>query len=280
VGNPVRYTAMEGTDALKAVLDAYRAADAQSADMELAAQASIYGRGVELCYADSGAMPRTAVLDPRRAFAVYDDTAEHKPLFGVHILDKADEGGALAGTLVYVYTDREVLTYKSARPPWGTRDIAVPHYFGGVPLVEYWNNEGERGDFEGVLSLINAYYLLESDRVNDKQQFADALLVLTGVAGIAGNPDDALSPARRLREDRTLALPDGGAKAEWLIKNVNETDADVLRNAIRGDIHKFSMVPDLADAQFAYNDSGVALKYKLLGLEELTKGKERWFREG
>ncbi|MBE5786834.1 MAG: phage portal protein, partial [Clostridiales bacterium] len=28
------------------------------------------------------------------------------------------------------------------------------------------------------------------------------------------------------------------------------------------------------------NASGVAIKYKLLGLEQLTRGKERWFREG
>jgi SPP1 family phage portal protein len=36
----------------------------------------------------------------------------------------------------------------------------------------------------------------------------------------------------------------------------------------------------MTDEQFAGNSSGVAMKYKLLGLEQLTKIKERWFREG
>ena len=39
------------------------------------------------------------------------------------------------------------------------------------------------------------------------------------------------------------------------------------------------MVPDLSDEHFAGNVSGVAMKYKLLGLEQLTRVKERWFRE-
>ena len=39
------------------------------------------------------------------------------------------------------------------------------------------------------------------------------------------------------------------------------------------------MIPDLSDEQFAGNVSGVAMKYKLLGLEQLTRLKERWFRE-
>ena len=39
------------------------------------------------------------------------------------------------------------------------------------------------------------------------------------------------------------------------------------------------MVPDLTDEHFASNASGVAMRYKLLGLEQLTRGKERWFRQ-
>ena len=54
----------------------------------------------------------------------------------------------------------------------------------------------------------------------------------------------------------------------------------MLRRALSEDIHKFSMVPDLTDEQFAANASGVAMRYKLLGLEQLTGVKERYFREG
>ena len=37
------------------------------------------------------------------------------------------------------------------------------------------------------------------------------------------------------------------------------------------DIHKISGVPDMSDESFAGNASGVAMKYKLLNLEQITK---------
>ena len=128
-----------------------------------------------------------------------------------------------------------------------------------------------------MIDLIDAYDLLQSDRMNDKQQFVDALLVLYGCT--LETDERGRTPGQQLREDKALSLPDSDARAEWLCKQLNEADAEILRTAICSDIHKMSLVPDLTDAQFAGNCSGVAMRYKLLGLEQLTKIKERWFRE-
>ena len=88
------------------------------------------------------------------------------------------------------------------------------------------------------------------------------------------------TPGQQLREDKALALPDSDARAEWLCKQLNEADTEVLRQALKEDIHKLCLVPDLTDREFAGNSSGVAMRYKLMGLEQLTRIKERWFREG
>ena len=55
---------------------------------------------------------------------------------------------------------------------------------------------------------------------------------------------------------------------------------EVQRQALEADIHKLSMVPDLTDREFAANASGVAMRYKLWGLDQLIRIKERWFIEG
>ena len=145
-------------------------------------------------------------------------------------------------------------------------------------MVEYWNDECQRGDFEPVLGLIDAYDRLESDRMNDKEQFVDALLLLTGCT--LEVDERGRTPGQQLREDKALALPDSDAKAEWLCKQLNEADTEVLRQALKEDIHKLCLVPDLTDREFAGNSSGVAMQYKLLGLAQLIHIKERWFREG
>ena len=282
IGDPVRYL-VDGEEqkaALGAVIEAYARCAVDSVDAELARDASVYGRGVELVFADARAEPRSAAIDPREAFVVYDDTVEAHPIFGVHLGQRRGPDGRLTGWRVSVYTDAFERRYDVEK----LEDLArcVPeaerrHFFGRVPLVEYWNDEDERGDFEGVLSLIDAYDELQSDRVNDKRQFVDALLLLYGCT--LETDERGRTPGQQLREDKALVLPDSEARAEWLCKQLNEADTEVLKNAIKADIHKMSMVPDLTDENFAGNSSGVAMRYKLLGLEQLTKIKERWFRE-
>ena len=105
---------------------------------------------------------------------------------------------------------------------------------------------------------------------------ADALLIVYGARLEAD--EKGRTPAEQLRQDKLLYLPDRDAGAQYLVKQ-SGAGAEELRAALEKDIHKFSMIPDLSDRQFAGNVSGVAMKYKLLGLEQLCRLKERWFRE-
>jgi len=114
-----------------------------------------------------------------------------------------------------------------------------------------------------------------------------ALLVLTG-ATLEAEPDVIVNgelirrgrtAGQALRQDKFLQLPDQTATAQYLAKPSDGQSAEILRQNIKADIHKFSMIPDLTDENFAANASGVAMKYKLFGLEQLVMVKERWFKE-
>lgn len=259
---------------------AYKNANVSGVDMELARQAALYGKGVEVVYTDGEAKPRSAALDPLSAFVVYADDVSADPLFGVHFHPVTNESGSPCGYEAEVYTASERLTYRAAdfaNLLRGQPRSRIPHYFGRVPLIEYWNNEEEAGDVSPVLSLIDAYDVLESNRVNDQEQLVDALLLVYGAR--LETDERGRTPAQQLRQDKLLYLPDREAGAQYLAKPGTGSDAEALRRALEQDIHKFSMVPDLSDEQFSGNISGVAMRYKLLGLEQLTRVKERWFRE-
>ena len=276
LGAPVRYDGDQ--PALPALRAALAAADAESEDCELAVDASAYGRAVELVFADEQAHPRVAQCDPLRCFVVYAADALHQPLFGVATGATRDACGKPTGVFATVYTSTEVIRWRGRTETALAQVGRERHFFGGVPMVEFWNNPQETGDFEGVLPLIDAYDALQSDRVNDKQQFTDAILVLYGVAGLA--EEDGRGANERLREEKTLCMPDGDARVEFLTKQLSESDTEVLKNSLRADIHKLCFIPDLTDERFGGNESGVAMRYKLFGLEQLTRLKERWFREG
>lgn len=141
-----------------------------------------------------------------------------------------------------------------------------------VPVVEYKNNEQETGDFESVITLIDAYDKLQSDSLNDFEYFTDAYLVLSGVS--ADSEDIAA-----MKENRVLLL-DEDSKAEWLIKNANDANIQNIKDRVQTDIHKFAKVPDLSDESFSGNTSGIAIKYKLYGTETIISTKERKFMKG
>lgn len=304
VGNPVSYAPPESSKAaFEPIVAALKAACADNVDAELAVDAAVYGKGVERCYADGKARPRIAQVSPLDAFVVYDDTVEHQPLFGITLRKVLDRNLKPQKEVITLLTATEIVTYERVSKEAPRVMEREPHHFGGVPLTEYWNNSREQGDFEPVVDLIEAYDVLQSDRVNDKQQFTDSILALYGI-GSLGVEDteevapatsywedeeeqevppekkEALTPSQRLRQTRTLFMPAEGAKAEFLTKPISEGDTDILRQSLKNDIHKLSMVPDLTDENFAGNVSGVAMRFKLLGLEQMTRIKERWFREG
>ena len=279
IGTPVTYSVEGESSTLQAVQDIFKRGSESAENVQLARDQSVYGKGVEYVHIDQGGLPHTVAVSPERAFVVYDDSYDLKPLFGVYYAPRQRVDGSTDGWRVWVMNDQLVAVYEAASLDAVTSPASVEeHFLGGVPIIEYWNDEAEKGDFEWVLGLIDAYDKLQSDRVNDKEQFVDRLLVLTGA--ILEEDERGRKPMQQLREDHALQLPDSQSRAEYLTSEMNETDVEVLRRALCEDIHKLSMVPDLSDEHFAANASGVAMKYKLMGFEQIIRVKERWFTEG
>jgi SPP1 family phage portal protein len=277
-GNPVKYEGNQIEDITKN----YDQIDIVSHDAELAKDLSIFGHGIELYFmsSDDVPIPKVTVIDPRKIFLVVDDTVEYKSLFGVHYYEKRDIDNNAIGWKVNVYTPDLVITYEGKNLDEQLEMVNIKdQYFGAVPIVEFWNNEELEGDFEQQISLIDAYNVLQSDRVNDKEQLVDAILMIKGLS-LGDTEDEASQTIKLLKKYKVLEMPEGEADASWLTKQLNETEVEVLRKAIREDIHQFAMVPNLTDENFAAQSSGVAMKYKLLGLEQLAKNKERYFIQG
>ena len=246
-------------------------------DTELARDLSIFGIGIEYVYQDKEGNTKSTNLDPRTAFLIVDDTVEENTLIGVHRIKKRDINNKEIGEILKVITDNTVYTYEFKNDKLSLINEEL-NVFNQVPMIEYWNKVNQKGDFESVVSLINAYNLLQSDRVNDKEQYVDSLLVLYGT--LAGdNSEEKLKTARELKRLGLLELSEGD-KVEYLSKTFHEADVELLKKSIIEDIHKISKVPNLTDENFAGNSSGVAMKYKLLGLEQLAQTKEEYYRIG
>lgn len=155
------------------------------------------------------------------------------------------------------------------------------HGWSDVPVLIRQNNAELKGDFEDVIPQIDSYDKAQSDTQNDIDYFSDAYLALTGVSELAAEDEngDELSPgaaAKAMKQNRMLYLPEG-CKAEFITKQADDAVTEHHKDRLRNDIFFLSQVPNLTDESFAGNLSGVAIKYKLFGLEELVMEKEAYF---
>lgn len=281
MGNPITYS-NTGDQDIDPLLKAFDNANIDDVDGENALDASKIGFAYEYVYAKEGeSTPTSKNISPFNTFIVHDDTIEENELAGVYYYAKKDDANDKSYWVATVVTK----TYKYTLVIENNTDISQElteepeeHYFGEVPIIEYLNNKEGIGDFELQIPLIDAYNTLMSDRVNDKEQFIDAILALYGA--ILGEDEEETKEAKKkLRDAKLLELP-MDAKAEYLTRQMDESGVEVLRKAIKEDIYTFSHVPNFTDESFAGNTSGVALELKLLGLEMLTKIKERYYKKG
>jgi SPP1 family phage portal protein len=148
------------------------------------------------------------------------------------------------------------------------------HFFGTVPVNFYRNNSGMTGDFEPVLTLVDAYNTLQSECVNDFELFADSYLAISGMGGTTAQDME------KLRRERVLLLDEGG-DAKWLTKTVNDQYIENLKTRIAKDIYRFSGTADIAEAEGVGSlASGIAMKYRLVNFENRVAVTEQFFRRG
>lgn len=245
-------------------------------DLEIGRTMGIMGDCLELCYAstDQDPEPRSARIPPDRGILICDTTVEHKKLFGL-VWDRRETTGGQHYYMATVYTDRTETDYRAAdlKTAFCQTGQRRAHYFGAVPVIAYRNNEERQGDFEQVLSLIDAYDRLLSDRVTDKRKFVDALLIFYGMSLAEGDEE-------KLVRHKFLDGAPLDAKAEYIQKTFDEAGVQVLADALVREIHKQTLTVDMSDEKFSGNASGQALKLKLLTMNLLVRGKIRQMERG
>lgn len=270
VGQPISYTSKEEgglLDDLQAIFDY---SDEQEENLELAKICSIKGKAYELLYRDEDARIRFNEFGPDQMFVIYDMTISPSIKFAIRYYDVGEGNDKITYAEVY---DKEVCTLYKGKDSDLSLEQITPHTFKDVPVVEYVNNKEEQGDFEQVITLIDAYNKAQSNTLNDMDQFTDAYLILVNMAGTDSERID------ELKRDRVMLLDDDG-DAKWLIKEINDAWVENYKDRVRRDIHKFSYTPDMQDESFGNNLSGVSIRYKILAMEQIRSNKERKFKKG
>lgn len=275
-GEPVRYVS-KNKNFMSILQQTFDYNDEHNENSRIAKVMGIKGRCFEILYIDEDSKIRFKHVSPDSMFAIYDNSLEENMIAAVRYYNIRKLEAGTTVTKVEVYLKEKTMYYEEDQ---GTLILLYEkeNLFGGVPVIEFVNNDEYLGDFETVISLINAYDKAQSDSLNELEYFADAYLVLQGM------PETNKDDVKEMKENRVIVLPDAmegeKAGAYWLTKDINDTLVENLKKRLQSDIHKYSMSPDLNDESFAGNLSGVAIEYKLWGLEQAAITKESNFKLG
>ena len=269
IGNPIKIIVDGGEETIEKYiefLDQYNDQDDNNA--ELSKICSIYGKGYEMYYNDEEGNVGIIYLDPTEAFMIYDDSVLKRERYFVRLY--RDEDNVLHGSV----SDQEKVRWFTIKGKIVWNEQEQLHYFNGVPATEYRENKECQGIFEPVMSIINAFNKAISEKANDVDYFADAYLKIIGTL----LDEDEL---KLVRSDRVINFDGDGESVivDFLQKPNGDTTQENLLDRLQNLIFLIAMVANISDENFG-TSSGIAMAYKLQGMSNLRKTKERKFTSG
>lgn len=248
------------------IIDVLKYNDVKSEDSELLRNALIFGRAFEINYIDEEGKQRFKTLDPRECIPVYENTLSGELLYVVRFYSEQLVNEQVESYIVEVYSKDKVTTYRSTVGFTSFTYVGEePHFFGQCPVTVFSLNAEEVSIFDKIMTLQDAYNELLSDEVDDFEAFADAYLVLKG---ITADEEDLIS----MKQHRVLMM-DSDADANYLTKNIGDTQIQNMLQNVNDQIHKISASPDFNDDKFMAQ-SGIAMRYKLVGFENAASAIE------
>ena len=233
---------------------------------------SIYGHSFLVMYMNEEGRISFTAQNPTDWIYVRDNSLEQKPKFAIRYYAWWDDVENLQMYDIELYTDKEIINYEGN--PVNLKEVSRrPHYFNGLPVIEFMENESRQGAYENVISLIDTYELMLSDTANTINYFSDCYLVLTGMQ------ETQAEDIARMKNDRVLLVPEG-CEASFLTKNVSENYNENMLKRLQEQIFVVACTPLLSDSSFSSNSSGVAIQFKLFSMEKSVQLKENIFRAG
>ena len=233
-------------------------------DTELLTQGLIFGVAYELLYIDSDGETRFENISPLYGFDIYSsDLSDDDMSAFVRIYTEDNVDITQSNTyMVVVYTKDKITTYKTVGE-FGSLEFVseVPHSFGQVPVVAFNLNPEREGIFEQIIPLQDSYNEVLSAQLDELGMLVDSFLVLKGVSAEKEDIQD-------MKTNRVL-LMDADSSAEFLVKNVNNSQIIEILTEIKKRIIEISTCPDFSAENFA-TTSGIALQYRLTGFRNTS----------
>lgn len=262
-GHPISYDTDAGDEKLIRELEAFLLRNnSEDNDAECGKMAAICGYGARVAYIDKEGNERIKNIDPWEVVFLGDDI--HEPDYALRYFYREEE------IFAEFYDDTYIYFFKANQGGnFHLQDIQ-PHMFDYNPLFGVANNKELKGDAEKVLALIDGYDRTLSDASNEIEQYRLAYLILRGM----GADEETLA---NLKKSGVFELFGENDDVRYLTKDINDTMIENHLNRLEENILRFAKSVNFTDESFGTQLSGVAMRFKLMALENKCITMERKF---
>lgn len=267
-GEPIQYIRRGSneslTDDIESLNGYMQDQNKQAEDSTLAEWLYVGGVGMRMVLpGDDADEPfKIYTLDPRHSFVVRYNGLGEPVVMGVKIIVKENN--------IPVYSVYTRDTYFEIESGAVVKEKA--HVLGDVPIFEYPANAARLGSFEIALPLLDAINEVESNRLDDVEQYVNSFLALLG-----GTIDD--DTANKLDEYKMLCLPEG-VDAKYLSVAMQQNDTQVLVDDLYDAVLTICGIPNRnGGSSTSDTGSAVIMRDGWESAESQMKGVENEFKK-
>ena len=258
--------------------------DKETSDLEVATWQSICGTAYRMMLPKDEVLEGESpfaiyTLDPRNTEVIYSSKLGHKPMMAFTSITLDDDS-----KIYYCYTPTNFYVLdEDGNDASDEMTKSGPHALGMIPIIEYPANDARLGDFEQVLSLLNAVNTVTSNRVDGVEQFVQAILCMEGMqiehSQEQSQADAELAFMQQVREVGGMMIP-AGSKAYYLSLELNQQQTETLVQSMYDQILTIVGMPNrnMSDSSTSDTGSAVILRNGYSETEARARVRENWFR--
>lgn len=259
--------------------------DKASTDKEIGEFQSIVGTAYRIVYTD-GALGdevpfEEKALHPATTYVVYENNIAEKPVLGVTYYNLLDEEGQVVGVKIYAYTEFGMHEF-STNDIGGLINDETEHEFfeynvGGVPIIEYPNNQWRLGDWELCLGLMDAINELQSGRLDDIDQIVQSLLVFI-------NADVNTDTYDEMRKMGVISLRNNTGNpsdVKTVTNSLDQSGMNLYSQELESMLYALIGIPDRNNRSGGGGDTGQAVELRdgWADMEIIARNKELAFKK-
>lgn len=299
LGEPIKFSSKDAQcrDEVELLNNMNDSIDKACGDTQLGEWQSICGTAYRLICVSGDAESKDSeiapfampILDPKYTAVIYSTDAEHKPILAFTYCNLLDENGNPTGRRYTVYDNVYQYIFQTkgmntqVKPEDLLEGYPKPHLLGDVPIIEYPNNQCRLGDFETVITLLDALNKLHSDRLNSVEQLVNSLLVFVNCE-LKDKNADGKSDLEKLKEQLAISITSNSgqpADIKFVNSQVNQNEAETLAQTLIDYVYAVTGIPDRKTRSNGGGDTGdaVYLRDGWASLEVVARIKERYFRK-